>query len=161
MNRTALLLALLAGHATAAEYLTEVESPVYEAPGAAATAILEKAKGCAAAIASNDQVRDMLVEAGTDSSTLTAISRIGYTDAMTARTLRSSMAIMAKEGRFKIKHTKIEFLNVGQYAIGPEWIPVGKWWGAGGKKAEQMLVQRNTDLAACIQKPADPVKDNW
>jgi hypothetical protein len=71
------------------------------------------------------------------------------------------MAVMARDGRFRVKHTKIEFLNVGPHAIGPNWIPVGKWWGAGGKKAEAMLIQRNDELAACIQKPAAEPSKDW
>lgn len=161
MRKTLLALALCSSQAIAAEYLNEVESEVHQMDGVTAQAILEKAKTCASSFASNDQVRDILVEAGTDSSTLTSISRLQYTDALVGRELRSSMAVLAKDGRFKVRHTKIEFHNVGPHAIGPEWIPVGKWWGAGGKKAEQMLVQRSAEIANCIKQPADPAKDSW
>lgn len=161
--RGMLFVCLLAagGEAVAAEYLNEVESPVFELPGATPAVILEKAKACVGAMSTNDAVRDVLIEAGSDGSTLVSMNQIAYSEALLTRYLRSSMAVTAKDGRFRIMHTKIEFLNEGQYAIGPKWIPVGKWWGAGGKKAEAMLVGRNADLAACIQKPAAEPSKDW
>lgn len=161
MKKIILMAAIASSPAMAAEYLTEVESEVYPLEGVQAAAILEKAKTCAATFVTNDQSLNMLVDAGSDSGTMTALTKIDYSEALLQRTLRSSMAVMAKDGRFKIKHTKIEFLNDGPYAIGGDWIPVGKWWGAGGKKAEQMLIQRSADMAACIRKKSDPANDAW
>jgi len=182
MNRplvVALLAALASSSAVAAEYLEMVESPVFEAPGAASE-IVKRAQLCASRILRNDEVRiadsaagggfipipgagktggvtggNVLVSVDPEQGIMVANSRIDYRAMLTARNARSTLTLLAKDGRFKIQHTNIETLQKSTgYVENDGYTRQGKWKGAGWEKAQDALQSVSVRLAECIKQPA-------
>lgn len=179
-RRAALLLACIATPALAAEYLELVESPVFEAPGTAAD-IVKRGQVCASRLLRNDEVRiadaaagglipipgasrtdgvaggAVLVSVDPDQGVLVANSRVDYRvwGGTIARNARSTVTLLAKDGRFKIQHTNIETLQKSTGNLENDgYTKQGKWKGAGWEKAEAALQDVSTKLAECIKQPA-------
>ncbi|MFZ5561189.1 MAG: hypothetical protein ACOY41_06660 [Pseudomonadota bacterium] len=163
--RVMLFVCLLAagGEAVAAEYLSEVESPVYEAPGVPQADILDRARVCIVELATNDEVRDVIVGAGTDSGTIATVSVVPYDHFLVGYRARSYLEVAAKDGRFKVKNTKIESQSMEGMSGRPSapYGSVGKWSGSGWKKVEAAIGLRVEAIAACIQKPAAEPSKDW
>jgi len=171
-----------------AEYLEEVESEVYQTNGTVQE-ISTRAKTCIAQIVRNDEVRisdstsgtgpfagltgggssghsggvqggQVLVDANIEGGVITANNRVDYTSKLLAHNVKSTMTVLAKEGRFKIRHTNIEYLQKSTGSMhNTGYSRVGKWWGSGWKDAEEALQGISAKVAACAQ--TGPKKEDW
>jgi len=171
-----------------AEYLEEVESEVYQTNGTEQE-ISTKAKTCIAQIVRNDEVRisdstsgtgpfagltggggsghsggvqggQVLVDANIEGGVITANNRVDYTSKLLAHNVKSTMTFLVKEGRFKIRHTNIEYLQKSTGSMhNTGYSRVGKWWGSGWKDAEEALQGISAKVAACVK--TGPKKEDW
>jgi hypothetical protein len=151
-----------------AENLTEVESQVYETPGTIPE-ITKRAKRCMLENVRNDDVKigstvnsdkerggSAIADVDLEGGAIVSNNRVDYSRMMLAHTVKSTMTFMAKEGRFKIRHTNIESLqkNTG-YMANTGFRPVVKQWGTGWEAANEALVGVTEKVAQCVMKPAD------
>lgn len=168
-----------------AEYLEQVESEVYQTNGSVQE-ISKRAKICIAQLVHNDEVRisdsaestgpfsfssgpghssgvqggSVIVDADLEAGTITANNRVDYSSKLLAHNVKSTMTFIAKEGRFRMRHTNIEYLQKSTGSMhNTGYSRVGKWWGSGWKDAEEALQGISTKVAACVQ--AKPGKENW
>jgi hypothetical protein len=171
-----------------AEYLEEVESEVYQTNGTIQE-ISTRAKTCIAQIVRNDEVRisdsvsgtgplagltggtggghsdgvqggQVLVDADIDAGMITANNRIDYKSMLLTQNVKSTMTVLAKEGRFKIRHTNIEGLQKSTgYMHNTGYSRVRKGWGSGWKDTEKALMGISEKVAACIQ--TSPNQKDW
>lgn len=171
-----------------AEYLEEVESEVYQTNGSVQE-ISTRAKTCLAQIVRNEEIRisdstsgtgplpdltgasggghsggvqggQVLVDANIEGGVITANNRVDYTSKLLGHNVKSTMSVLVKEGRFKIRHTNIEFLQKSTGSMHNDaYTRVGKWWGSGWKDAEEALQGISAKVAACVQ--TGPKKENW
>jgi hypothetical protein len=169
----------------AADYLEETESPVYETKGTAQE-IAKQGKSCIAQIVRNEEVRiadsaagtgvfsppgseghsdgieggAILIDADIEQGVVSANNRVDYTSSMLAYNVKSTITLLTKDGRFKIKHTNIEYVqkNTGS-THNNGYIKVGKWWGTGWKKADAALQGVSEKVSKCIQ--ASTEKEDW
>lgn len=131
------------------------ESPVFEAPGTHQE-ITRRAQLCVAQLVRNDQFNHIesglvVIASDPDAGQVIANSRteMRTTFMMSMRdSLQSTLSVLAKDGRFKITHSKILFAVVGS----------GGYDGLHAKsifvaKAKKTLDALDESLAACIQKP--------
>ena len=174
--------------ASGAEYLEEVESEAYQTNGTLQE-ISKRTKTCIAQLVRNDEVRisdaasgtgpfsfatggggpghsggiqggAIIVDADIEVGVITANNRVDYTSKLLAHNVKSTMTFLAKEGRFKIRHTNIEYLQKSTGSMhNTGYSRVGKWWGSGWKDAEEALQGISAKVAACVQ--AGPKKEDW
>ena len=171
--------------ATAAN-LEKVESEVYEKEGTVQE-IAKAAKTCIASIVRNDEVRiadssagsgffakpsdtgghsdgigggSLFVNIDLEGGVIVANNRVDYTAALLARNVKSTLTFLSKEGRFKIKHTNIEYLqkNTG-YAKNSGYTKIYKGFGSGWKGAKKALDGISTKVAECVKN--GPAEENW
>lgn len=141
-----LLLVGVATPAIGADYLTEVVSPVYTAPGSPDT-LATRAATC---ITQN-------LAPGTTDAPLILSSSGGVVVANSAiergsvlrLTTRARFTFEARDGRFRIKQTNIERFNQGR------WASVGKWTGSQWRSVEDGFRQSAERIAACVSKQQD------
>ncbi len=171
-----------------AEYLEEVESEVYQSNGTVQE-ISMRAKTCIAQIVRNDEVRisdstsgtgllsgitgvggsghsdgvqggQVLVDANIEEGVITVNNRVDYVSKLLAHNVKSTMTFLSKEGRFKIRHTNIEYLQKSTGSMhNTGYSRVGKWWGSGWKDAEEALQSISSKVAQCVQ--TGPKKEDW
>ncbi|HEX5055589.1 MAG TPA: hypothetical protein VFX02_03740 [Gammaproteobacteria bacterium] len=70
--------------------------------------------------------------------------------------VKSTLTFMAKEGRFKIRHSNIE----RQFDSGSAYAPIGIFWGSGSKPAAAALRENFAKIAECV-KGGGPKEENW
>jgi hypothetical protein len=141
------------GEAGAPEYLTRVDSAVFQAPKTA-NEIHERAKTCIAEnLAPGAQGGQLIIS--DDGTTIVANSVIRFSAKMVPWTIRTRMILEAREGRFRISHTNIESFN--EYSR--DWIGVGKWFGSDWKTVESSLQDVSTTLAQCVMTSS--TDSNW
>jgi hypothetical protein len=144
----AALTAVAAAPAAAAEYLTELQSEVYQAPGQSQAALAAVAKTCmaqqlAAGVAGGQTIISETPDA------IVGRNNVSYADGFMQWQLRSTVSFEVREGRFRISHSRIErFIDANR-----GWAPVGKWAGSGAKKAETVLQGVSASLAQCAVAP--------
>ncbi len=173
--------------ASGADYLEEVESEVYQANGTVQE-ISRRAKTCIVQLVHNDEVRisdsasgtgpfsipigggpghssgiqggPVIVDADIDAGTITANNRVDYTSKFLAHNVKSTITFLAKEGRFKIRHTNIEYLQKSTGSVhNTGYSHVGKWWGSGWEDAREALLRISARVATCVQTL--PKKEDW
>jgi len=179
---------LISSFASAAEYLEEVESEVYQASGSAQE-ISKRAKRCIAQIVRNDEVRisdsstgtgifsafsggggqghsggvsggDVIVDADIEGGIITANNRVDYSSKMLTHNVQSTMTFLAKDGRFKIRHTNIQYLQKSTGSMhNTGYQRVGKWWGSGWEDAKEALDEVSKKVADCVI--SGPKKEDW
>ncbi|MBV2128363.1 hypothetical protein [Arsukibacterium indicum] len=169
----------------AKEYLEEVESEVHEVEGTVAEISLI-AKSCIAQNVRNEGVRisdsaagnglfgvgsgpgqsdqveggSVIVSADVEHGSITANNRVDYRSKMLAHNVKSTMTFLAKDGKFKIRHTNIEYLQKSTGSMrNSGYSRVGKWFGSGWKDAEKALSGVSDKVAECVK--AGPEKENW
>lgn len=164
------------------DYLEQIESEVYQTNGTAAE-ILTRAKSCIERVVRNDDVRTsdtapgmgrvagdervasipggpVLVAVRAEEGAITAHSRVDFTSTLRAYNAKSTLTFLAKEGRFKIRHTEIEVVqkNTGLKS-NAGYIRVARSWGTGWQSAEQALASVSDRVAGCVRTRA--ANDNW
>lgn len=172
-------------HVNAADYLTEVESQVYETQGTPQE-ITSRARSCALEVLEADQVnysdsssqglfpsrkqdtdssvgaQSVLVDVDMVGAKVIANSRKAFTARMIKKNVKSRVTIMARENRFRIKHTNIMQLQESSgYMKNSGYSKVGIWMGSGHKDVTKQLNIVSSDLASCIQKPSGDQQDDW
>lgn len=150
-----LIAALSSGQVFSVEKMTEVVSDVIEAPGMSANQIGDRALQCLQSASGN--VADK-VEPLRDGETVYAIVVTGVSRALIVDRVRSRLAVIGKDGRFKVAHTDIERF------VEPtgSWRPVEKYLGSGYEPVKKGLEKRAALLAECVvRKPETPGGDNW
>lgn len=181
----AVFLILMFYQAHAADYLTEVESEVYETNGTPQE-ITSKARSCALEVLEADQVnysdsssqglfpskrqdtdssvgaQSVLVDVDMEGAKVIANSRKAFTARMIKKNVKSRVTIMARENRFKIKHTNIMQLQESSgYMKNSGYSKVGIWMGSGHKDVTKQLNIISGDLASCIQKLPVQQEEDW
>jgi hypothetical protein len=171
-----------------AEYLEEVESAVYQTSGTKQE-IAKRAKNCMAQLVRNDEVRisdaasgtgmfptfsgggsrghssgiqggPVFVEVDIEAGMIIANNRVDYKSALIANNVKSTMTFFAKDGRFKIRHTNLEYVQKATgYMHNTGYKRIGKWQGSGWKKAQEALEGVTGQVADCVQKESK--RDNW
>ncbi len=168
------------------EYLDIVESDVVQATGTT-TEITKRAKTCMAQILKNDEVRiegssstgfiptfasmssegksdgitggSVIVDFDLDGGTVTANSRVDYRSSFLAKNVKSTVLFQAKDGRFKIKHSNIEYLQKSTGSgSNSGYMKARKSWGTGWEDARDELEKLSDNISQCVMKTAS---DNW
>jgi hypothetical protein len=186
MKALMMVLTLVPSMAWAADYLEQVESDVFESAGTAQE-ILARAKSCIAQNVRNDEVRisdsassggpipmpsmgtghsdgitggDVISSVDPDTGTITANCRVDYQSNMLAHNVKSTLTFFAKDGKFKIRHTNIEYLQKSTGSMqNSGYSRVGKWWGSGWKAAQTALESVSAKVSKCVQD--GPNSQNW
>ena len=181
----ALLILSSAPESHAREYLEEVESEVFKTAGTPQE-ITKRARSCALEILEADEVAysdnasqglfdtrsqdlstkasgtSVLVDVDIEGGKVIANSRRAFTAKMLKKNVKSRVAILARDQRFKIRHTKIEHLQESSgYMKNSGYTKVGKWWGSGHKDVTKQLNIVSAELADCIQNPKSEQDDDW
>jgi hypothetical protein len=168
-----------------AEYMTELESTVFPAEGTSQE-IAKRAKTCALEVLVTDEVAysdsasqgmftnssqdtsasaggsSILLDVDIEAGKVIANSRFDFTDKMIKKNVQSRVAIMARDERFKIRHTNIKQLQKSTgYAKNSGYTKVGIWWGSGHKGVTYALNSVSQNLANCIQRAAATEDDDW
>ncbi len=143
----------------ATEYLEEVESGVYETTGSKQD-IAKKGKLCIAKLVSNDEVKiadasdssdvagvDLFVDVDLENGTVMANNRVDYRRMLLTYNVKSLLIFMAKDGRFKIKHTNIKNVqkDTGSWK-NSGYTRVAKVAGTGWKSAKKLLIRFQNKL---------------
>ena len=138
-----------------AETFDSYESQVFETTGTHQD-ITRRAQLCVAQIVRNDQFNH--IESGPvilandpEAGQVIANSRLDMRSMGLTNSLQSTLSVLARDGRFKITHTKILFAveNYGRY----DPIHIKSPYAAKARKALDSL---DTSLNSCIQKT-----DSW
>lgn len=139
----------------AAEYLTEVTSQVYQTAGTPKE-IATRAQTCIAQNLRSGTVNaPQIVSSDLDTGIIVAQSSL-ETGSFPVWKLRSRFTFEARNGRFRITQTGLEWFNdTGSGA----WLAIGKWWGSPWKKAEAAYTASADAVAQCVV--AGPKKDVW
>jgi hypothetical protein len=102
----------------------------------------------------------VIVHADLEQGIVTANNRVDYKSKMLAHNVKSTFTFTAKEGRFRIRHSNIEYV---QKSIGSMrnsgYSHVGKWLGSGWKDAQAALNAATVKVATCVQ--TGPVAADW
>jgi hypothetical protein len=148
-------LAAVSSPVAAAEYLTEVTSQVYQAAGTPKE-IATRAQTCIAQNLRSGTVNaPQIVSSDLDNGIIVAQSAL-ETGSFPVWKLRSRFTFEAREGRFRITQTGLEWFNdTGSGA----WLGIGKWWGSPWKKAEAAYAASADAVAQCVI--AGPKKEVW
>jgi hypothetical protein len=151
-----IVLAVLASPAVAApEYLTEVMSQVYQTQGTPKE-IATRAQTCIAQNLRPGTVNaPQIVSSDLDNGIIVAQSAL-ETGSFPVWKLRSRFTFEAREGRFRITQTGLEWFN--DTGAGG-WLGIGKWWGSPWKKAEAAFAASADAVARCVI--ARPKRDDW
>jgi hypothetical protein len=156
-HQTAAVIALAASAspAVAAEYLTEVTSQVYQTQGTPKE-IATRAQTCIAQNLRSGTVNaPQIVSSDLDNGVIVAQSAL-ETGSFPVWKLRSRFTFEARDGRFRISQTGLEWFNdTGR----GEWLGIGKWWGSPWKKAEAAYAASADAVARCVM--AGPKEDVW
>ena len=148
------MLAVLSSPAVAAEYLTEVTSQVYQAPGTPRE-IATRAQTCIAQNLRAGTVNaPQIISSDLDNGVIVAQSALEY-GSLPVWKIRGRFTFEAREGRFRIIQTGLEHFN--EMAGG--WVGIGKWWGSPWKKAEAALIGSADSVARCVM--VGPGRENW
>lgn len=145
----------LACPAIAAEYMSEIESEVYQTPGTPRE-IATRATTCLSQLlAPGTTDSQLIISSDLDGGVIVARNVIEY-GSLPRWKIRSTFTFEAREGRFRIRQTNLERYN----DMAGGWGPIGKWAGSQWKKAEAAFVLSATDVAECVL--AEPTaKADW
>lgn len=153
-------LLVASGEAVAKEYLEQLESEVVEVPSMTKDQILSKAKVCVVELARNAAAGETVLADGSTDDTLVSIARVGYSARLISYGARSRLTVLAKDGKFKIRQTNIERMQLSTGSLSNTgYGPVGKWWGNGHEATQKALEGYAAEVAACIKK--EPVAESW
>jgi hypothetical protein len=144
----------LATPAAAADYLTEVTSPVYQTPGTPKE-IATRAQTCIAQNLRPGAVNaPQIVSSDLDNGVIVAQSALSF-GSFPEWQARSRFTFEARDGRFRISQTGIEMFN----DMAGGWRPIGKWTGSPWKKAEAAFAASANAVAQCVI--VGPKEDVW
>lgn len=151
------MLALALALVSPPDYLTLVQSPVYEAPGTPSD-LARRGEICMARLLAGGRAGgQVIVSSDPAGGAVVATNAMEYRDGLLTWQMRSRVTFQARDSRYRIEHTSIERFN--EQAGG--WTPVGKWWGSGWVKAEDALKAVSTSIASCVTGPAGGAGDDW
>lgn len=156
MRRGAAFFAIvaLASPAAAAEYLTAVESQVYQTPGTPKE-IATRASTCIAQNLRSGTVNaPQMVSSDLDNGVIVAQNALRF-GSLPEWQIRSRFTFEAREGRFRISQTGLEMFN----DMAGGWGGIGKWWGSPWKKAEATFAASADAVARCVM--SGPKRDDW
>lgn len=147
------------------EYLTRVESQVYQAEGAPDD-LARRARACMASILqAADDAGQVIVSEDTTSGVVVGSNALDYRDRFVPWRIRSRLTFEGREHRFRLTHTSIERHNdaaLGTAFGGSPWQGIGKWRGSGWQRAEQALVEVSSRVADCVvANPAAEASGDW
>jgi len=138
-------LGALASPAAAHDYLTEVTSQVYQAPGTPRE-IAARAQTCIAQNLRSGAVNaPQIVSSDPDNGVIVAQNALRF-GSLPEWQIRSRFTFEARDGRFRISQTGIEMFN----DMGGGWGPIGKWFGSPWKKAEAAFTASADAVAQCV-----------
>ncbi len=175
--------------AYSAELLEKVESAVYKTEGTKQE-IAKKAKRCIASEVANEEVRiadstsgtstlggllaadigkgksdglhggETFIDIDIESGSIVANNRVNYRSKFLAYNVKSKLKFLAKDGRFKIRHTNIQYVqkNTG-YSHNSGYMDIAKVWGTGWKDAVKALNGVSAKVAKCVQN--NEQEEDW
>jgi hypothetical protein len=158
--------------------LSELESPVQETSGTQQE-IIQRAQNCVARLVRFDAVQahdalgqrlfglpqqstqdvipggEVLVSSDPQAGILIANNRVAYKAARMAHSAQSTLTILVKEGRFKVRHENIQvLLSSTGYAKNEGYIRAEET-SPSAKGARVALEQLSEKLSACINQAAE------
>ena len=140
--------------ASAAEYLTEITSEVYQAAGTPAE-LTAKANICMSRIlVSGTEGGQVIVSSDPANGVVIANNVMSYQDGLLTWEARSKVTFEARDNRFRIQHTALERFN--DQAGG--WSPIGKWSMSGWETAQEAFEAVTAKIAGCVQNQK---KEDW
>lgn len=147
----ALGLAALSGGPAAAEDLLRLDSPVYEAAGSASE-LARKAAPCIGRIVKPGwTTAPTIVAQDIDGGTIVANAAFEFAKrfafAVDVERGRAKLTFQAKEGRFRIEFTEIQWL------IGRDWYPADKPKKRLNGDIEAVLLNISEQVSACVKAP--------
>ena len=143
--------------ANAIDYLTEVTSDVYQAPGMSTAQIVDRALQCIRSASGNSADN---VQPAVDGDTAYAVVQTEYTYGIFTRgQARSRLAVIARDQRFRVAHTDIEGDQRNPFTGKP--MQIHKTPGGGAKQAEAAMVARSDAVAACVVKKPEVAGGDW
>ncbi len=179
---TALFLLLPSLAYSKAKQLEMVESEVYQTEGTKQE-IAKKAKRCIGSEVSNEAViisdsrkslglfggkigggdsdvessniqgGGIFISTDIEEGTIIAKNRVDYRAKFLEYNAKSTLKFLAKDGRFKIKHTNIQNLQKKTgYMANSGYSNVFVQWGSGWQAVEKALNGVSTKIAKCVQK---------
>lgn len=148
------VLAAVASPAAAAEYLTEVNSQVYQTPGTPKEIAMRASTCIAQNLRSGTVNAPQIVSSDLDSGVIVAQNALRF-GSLPEWQIRSRFTFEARDGRFRISQTGIEMFN----DMAGGWNGIGKWWGSPWKKAEAAFTASADAVARCVI--AGPKRDDW
>ena len=164
----AVVVAAIAPSASAADYLQTVVSPVFEAQGDRSTL----AKRSATCLAQNSGLAGPTIQSDPEGGTVVGPLQFSYSNSGIPWTVRSTLTIETKDGRFRMTHSALtqkqggpavpsgwSIFN-GSVDTGSEggWMRIGQWRFSGSDKVEAAAQALSKRIATCVEtKPAE----NW
>lgn len=174
--------------AAATEYLDELDGNVVQIEGVTAEEIAKRGRRCIAQIIRNEEVQisdsssspglfgfglppsqgnvrgvtggSVIVDADVEAGLITANSRIDYTSLLIGYNVKSTVTLMTKDGRFKIKHTNIERAQKSTGTMANDgYSKIVKKWGTGWEAAQNALADTTRRLNDCIADVGK--KEDW
>ena len=153
--------AMVSGPAIAAEYPETVQSPVFESAGDH----MMLAKRAATCLAQNTGLSGQAIQSDLDGGTVVGASLFSYSQGGIPWSVRSTLTVEAKDGRFRLTHTNLTQKQGGpavasgwsifngsvDHSSEGEWIRVGRWRFSGSDKVEAAAQALSLRVATCIQ----------
>lgn len=147
-----LVLAALGTPAAGADYLTSVQSEVYQATGTTREIATRGSTCISQTLAPGTVDAQLIISSDLDGGTIVARNAIDQGGLMRWQ-LRSRFTFEARDGRFRIEQTTLERFNQGR------WGPIGKWAGSQWKGAEAAFKASADAVARCVIAPSR--SDDW
>ena len=142
---SSLVLLVSATPAAATDYLTSVESEVFQTPGTPRE-IAARARICMSQVLTAGTVNgDVIISSDLDDGIIVARSALKY-GSLPEWEIRSRFTFEAREGRFRITQTNLERFN----DMAGGWGPIGKWPGSQWKGAENAFQLAALNVALCV-----------
>ncbi|MDB5453607.1 MAG: hypothetical protein JWO33_2185 [Caulobacteraceae bacterium] len=164
----AVSLVAVAAPAIAADYVEQIVSPVFEAPGDRA-ALTRRAGTC---LAQSNAGSPAAIRSDEVGGTVVGAVLFSYSQAAVPWSVRSTLTVELKDGRFRLTHT-----NLTQKQGGPAvpsgssilsdsvdqrteggWMRVGDWRFSGAEKVRAAADAVSQRIANCIESKA---KEDW
>jgi hypothetical protein len=102
---------------------------------------------------------DAFLDVDIEEGIIIANNKINYQSRLIPTHIKSTMTFLAKEGRFKIKHTNIRNINKNNPYTNKDHTKIAKAWGTGWRDAEKALKVVSGQIAECVQKIEK--EDDW
>lgn len=140
--------------ASAAEYLTDVTSEVYQFAGTPKDTATRANTCISQHLAPGTTDSQLIISSDLEGGVVVARNALEYGNFPRWK-IRGILTFEARDGRFRIKQTNLERFN----DMGGGWGPIGKWTGSQWKKAEDAFIASAMTVAQCVVSGSK--KEEW